>query len=451
MNLGRDSIARRLLWRLLSGCLLVGLVMAVAVATLIARQTQELLDYQLEQVARVLIDHDFNRLNVPLVDDPAAHLDIQVLDREGRRIYRSGNEVDVPVDAPLGFSRQISRTDPDEDGVIDEVMLRVFTLRSEFRTVQVMQPWTLRQELAWEAGARLFLVATAALAGLVLVALASVHGALKPLRQLHDELGQRGADSLAPIVLTDAPTDLQRPLLALNGLLARLDDSLQAHRHFIADAAHQLRTPLAVVHLQSDNLARTPDGPEREQAQLRLSQGLERLQRLVEQLLALARLEHHGEAAAPQSCDLKEVATEALVGLALAAAQRGVELVLEADEAVPVPGPATEWRMLIDNLVDNAIKHGPRDSVAQLRVVQERGQALLDVCDQGPGIAPADRQRVLQRFARGEGHGGGSGLGLAIVAEVARRQGAALVLDEPPQGPGLCVRVTVPALASPPQ
>ncbi|HEX5389672.1 MAG TPA: hypothetical protein VFW67_07895, partial [Burkholderiaceae bacterium] len=149
MNVGRDSIARRLLWRLLSGCLLVGLVMAITVAALVARQTQELLDYQLEQVARVLIDHDFNRLNVPLVDDPAAHLDIQVLDREGRRIYRSGNEVDVPVDAPLGFSRQISRTDPDEDGVIDEVMLRVFTLRSEFRTVQVMQPWTLRQELAW--------------------------------------------------------------------------------------------------------------------------------------------------------------------------------------------------------------------------------------------------------------------------------------------------------------
>jgi two-component system OmpR family sensor kinase len=446
MNVGRDSIARRLLLRLLSGCLLVGLVMAITVAALVARQTQELLDYQLEQVARVLIDHDFNRLNVPLVDDPAAHLDIQVLDREGRRIYRSGNEVDVPVDAPLGFSRQISRTDPDEDGVIDEVMLRVFTLRSEFRTVQVMQPWTLRQELAWEAGARLFLVAMAALAGLVLVALASVHGALKPLRQLHDELGQRGADSLAPIVLTDAPTDLQRPLLALNGLLARLDDSLQAHRHFIADAAHQLRTPLAAVRLQSDNLARTPEGPGREQAQLRLSQGLERLQRLVEQLLALARLEHRDTATVPQSCDLKEVATEALVGLALAAAQRGVELVFEADEAVPVPGAATEWRMLIDNLVDNAIKHGPRDSVVQLRVAQAQGQALLEVSDQGPGIAAADRQRVLQRFARGEGHGGGSGLGLAIVAEVARRQGATLALDEPPHGRGLRVRVTVPAL-----
>src|SRR5574343_247467 len=146
MNVGRDSIARRLLWRLLSGCLLVGLVMAITVAALVARQTQELLDYQLEQVARVLIDHDFNRLNVPLVDDPAAHLDIQVLDRDGRRIYRSGTAVDVPVDAPLGFSRQISRTDPDEANVVDEVVLRVFTLRSEFRTVQVMQPWTLRQE-----------------------------------------------------------------------------------------------------------------------------------------------------------------------------------------------------------------------------------------------------------------------------------------------------------------
>ncbi len=446
MNVGRDSIARRLLWRLLSGCLLVGLVMAITVAALVARQTQELLDYQLEQVARVLIDHDFNRLNVPLVDDPAAHLDIQVLDREGRRIYRSGNEVDVPVDAPLGFSRQISRTDPDEDGVIDEVMLRVFTLRSEFRTVQVMQPWTLRQELAWEAGVRLFLVAMAALAGLVLVALASVHGALKPLRQLHDELGRRGADSLAPIVLTDAPADLQRPLWALNGLLARLDDSLQAHRHFIADAAHQLRTPLAAVRLQSDNLARTPEGPERELAQQRLGQGLERLQRLVEQLLALARLEHRDPTASPQTCDLKAVATEALVGLALAAAQRGIELVLEADEPVPVPGGDTEWRMLIDNLVDNAIKHGPRDSVVHLRAARAQGQALLEVSDQGPGIAAADRQRVLQRFARGEGHGGGSGLGLAIVAEVARRQGATLALDEPPHGRGLRVRVTVPAL-----
>ena len=126
---------------------------------------------------------------------------------------------------------------------------------------------------------------------------------------------------------------------------------------------------------------------------------------------------------------------------------------LDAPEPAPVPGAATEWRMLIDNLVDNAIKHGPPESVVQLRVVQEHGQAVLEVCDQGPGIAPADRQRVLQRFARGEGSEGGvaagSGLGLAIVAEVARRQGATLGLDEAVGGRGLRVRVSVPA--PPPQ
>lgn len=441
------SIARRLLWRLLPACVLIGVALAAAVMALVARQTSELLDYQLEQVARVLIDHDFTRLNVPLVDDPAAHLDVQVLDNHGTRLYRSGNEVDVPFDSPLGFSRQFSRTDPDEDGQIDEVVLRVFTLRSEFRTVQVMQPWSLRDELVRESGVRVLLAAVLAMSLLGLVVALSVRSALRPLTRLHDELGRRGAVLLTPIVWPDAPAELQRPLTALNDLLARLQASLEAHRHLVADAAHQLRTPLAAVRLQNDNLLRTPDGPERERAQQRLGEGIDRLQRLVAQLLALARIEGGGAAARPREpIDLHGLVAQALMDVAPLAAQREVELVLDGARPASVSGDATGLRMLVDNLIDNALKHSPRGGTVWLRLASEGGQVRLVVADQGPGVPPADRERVLQRFVRlHAGEQIGSGLGLAIVAEVVRQHQGSVALGDGPDGHGLQVMVGLPA------
>lgn len=440
-------MVRGLLMRLLAGGLLLGLALAASVGWLVTEQTRELLDYQLEQVARVLIDHDFSRLDVPLVDDPASHLSVQVLDAAGKVLYRSGDHFRIPVNTPLGFSRQVSLHDDDDaDKDIEEVQLRVFTLRSELRTVQVTQPRSLRGEIVWGAAMRVLLPFAAVLGLMLGLVWLVVRTALAPLRRLQDELARRDAASLAPIALPDAPAELQRPLDAINGLLQRLQDSLDAHRHFIGDAAHQLRTPLAAVRLQCDNLARTPDGPQRAAAQRRLDQGLTRLARLVDQLLALARLENASASelgSAP--VNLASLATESLLDLAVVAAQRGSELDLQAPEPVILRGDATALRMLLDNLVDNALKYSPPGGLVRVALDRVGGRPRLRVSDQGPGIAAADRERVLARFARA--HAGvqtGSGLGLAIVAEVARQHGAELALDHTDGGSGLCVSVTWP-------
>lgn len=449
------SIGQRLLWRLLPGCVLISLALASVVAWRAARQTGELLDYQLEQVARVLIDHDFARLAVPVVEDPAMHLDIQVWDAAGLRVYRSGDEVDMPRDTPSGFSRQVSRlgTEPgSRPDVIDEadgdVVLRVFTLRSALRTVQVMQPVSLRRELARDAGLEVLLPTLAALLLLSLWAVVSVRLALRPLRRLQLELGRRHADWLAPIELPDAPQELQQPLATLNGLLARLEAGFAAHRHFIADAAHQLRTPLTAVRLQADNAARATGPAERDAGLRQLIQGLDRLQRLVEQLLALARLDDAGASLrAMQPVALQALAGECLVDLALAASSRSVELVLEAASPGVVRGDPAALRMLLDNLVDNALKHAPPGTRVDVAILPlPTGGTRLQVRDRGPGLPPEQHSRVLERFYRYHGDGQpGSGLGLAIVAEAARRHGAALQLGAAEAGPGLCVRVDFPA------
>lgn len=431
------SIAARLLRRLLLGGAALGLLLAGVMAWLVQDQTEELLDYQLEQVARVLIDHDFSRLNVPLVQDPAAHLSVQVLDADGHALYRS-EDLRLREDTLLGFTRQIGQTGEDAD---EDTELRVFTLRSEQRTVQVVQPWSLRHELVFDAAVQLLAPVGVLIVAMALLSVAVVRSGLEPLVRLRGELQRRDASALIPLDTTREPAELREPLDAINGLMARLEASLSAHRRFIADAAHQLRTPLAVVRLQSDRLAQARGEAERAQAQVALDAGVDRLTRLVEQLLALARLEN---AAAPvhATVDLAALAGQCLVDVAAVAAQRGVELSLEAEGPVRVRGDADGLRMLADNLVDNAIKHTPAGGAVQVRVGGAADGAALWVLDQGPGIAQADRERVLQRFARGAAAGTvGSGLGLAIAAEVARQHGAHLVLNDGPGGRGLCAGV----------
>ncbi len=443
------SIARRLLWRLLAAGALVSVALSAGVAALVARQTGELLDYQLEQVARVLISHDFGGPGLPRVDDPAMHLDFQVWDAGGQRLYRSADTVDLPLDTPLGFSRQVSRIEDRGDGVADEVALRVLTLRSAERTVQVLQPLPLREELARDAGLEMLLATLAALAALSLLTILTVRRTLQPLRRLNDELGRRGATLLDPIALPDAPTELQRPLATLNALLARLDTAFAAHRHFIADAAHQLRTPLAAVRLQVDNAAHAADEATRQAAMAALTQGVDRLQRLVEQLLALARLESPERGMRARTrVDLHEIAAQCLVDLAPAASQRRVELALAGTGRAVVDGDAQALRMMLDNLVDNAIKYAPPDTVVELGVRAGDAGVEVRVQDHGPGIPEHARERVLERFYRhAEGMQPGSGLGLAIVSEVARTHGAALDLSGTKGGAGLCVRVRLPAAA----
>ena len=233
-------------------------------------------------------------------------------------------------------------------------------------------------------------------------------------------------------------------MVALNALLQRLGQSLETQRAFVADAAHELRSPLTALKLQLQLLKRAGSEAERSAAADALAAGIERAARLVEQLLALARSEP-GAAAAAQRLDLSELVREAVADTVPLALSRGTQFELSAGQPVWVDGDAAALRVLARNLADNAVRYAPRGARVEVQVSQPDGVPMLQVDDSGPGIPPAERERVFDRFyRRGLAEESGSGLGLAIVRSVAQRHGATVALDDSPLG-GLRVTLRFPA------
>ena len=278
-----------------------------------------------------------------------------------------------------------------------------------------------------------------------------IRRSLTPVHRVRRELALRQPQDLAPVAEHDLPDEMRPLVEELNNLLQRVRQAFEAQQNFVADAAHELRSPLAALQLQLQLLRKATDSAERESAQTSLAQGIERARRLVEQLLALARQEARPQTEDAPLADLRVLVEQALADAAPAAQAKGLDMGLSEDpqqqSAFSVAADAGALAVLLRNLLDNAIKYVPAGSRVDMGWLQdEHGRALV-VEDSGPGIAPAERQRVLQRFVRGQGAGGmagGSGLGLAIAQSIAQSSGAELLLDESPQLGGLRVRVLWP-------
>jgi two-component system sensor histidine kinase QseC len=238
-----------------------------------------------------------------------------------------------------------------------------------------------------------------------------------------------------------------RPLVErLNALFARIAESLERERAFTADAAHELRTPLAAIRAQAQVAREAGGDAERRRALELVIAGCDRAARLSEQLLTLARLDAEDASRRFARCDLSEIARDVLGELAPAAYERGVSVELEATGPVPVHADAGLLRVLLRNLADNAVRYSPPGSAVRVRVEASADCALLCVSDEGPGIPSAERARVLDRFYRALGTSQpGVGLGLSIAARIAALHGATLDLSDGPGGRGLAVRVRFPA------
>jgi two-component system OmpR family sensor kinase/two-component system sensor histidine kinase QseC len=308
------------------------------------------------------------------------------------------------------------------------------------RVIQVAQPLPVRERLA--AGAALRSVTQLLVVGPMLALLGGwvVARALRPLRRLAADVRSRSSDSLAPLRADGLPDEVTPVVSALNGLLVRLGGALDAQRAFVADAAHELRSPLTALKLQLKLLREASDEPSRRAAAEQLTQGVERAARLVEQLLSLARAEP-GAPLATEALDLAEVARQALADLLPLAHARGSDVELHADAPVPLQGERGALTALVRNLADNAVRHSPPGTRVELRVALDGGAPCLWVDDAGPGIPAAERAQVFDRFVRrAASSDAGSGLGLAIVRSVAQRHGATVELDDSPLG-GLRVQV----------
>ncbi len=230
----------------------------------------------------------------------------------------------------------------------------------------------------------------------------------------------------------------------LNRLLARLQEAFDAQRAFISDAAHELRSPLTALRLQLQLLDRAPDEAARFEARTRLGAAVERAIHLAEQLLTLARSDPEELAGNFAPVDLCEAAAAGIADTHDLALLRRIELSLDAPSALPIRGDGEAIRILVRNLVDNAVRYTHPGGSVRVRCRATDEGVVLEVTDTGPGIAAADRDRVFDRFYRRAGaQESGSGLGLAIVKAIADRHGAHVELDDAPNG-GLRVAVTFP-------
>lgn len=284
---------------------------------------------------------------------------------------------------------------------------------------------------------------------LALPAWLSLRLALRPWRRLAAEIATRGPQDLQPLAFRSRHREL-RPLVdSLDALLARVRAGARREREFIADAAHELRTPLAAMRVNVEALRASPtlaaDPAQRLLLDGTLRSG-ERASHVVAQLLALMRADAPPSPTGPQPLSLRSLAQDRLAAFAGLAARREAELALDAPQDVTVLGEAQGLTSLLDNLIDNALKYGPQGGSVTLRLLAHPdGGALLEVQDQGPGIAPALRARVFDRFFRADTTAqSGSGLGLSIVRAVADRHGATVQLTAGPGEQGLCVRVRFP-------
>lgn len=267
---------------------------------------------------------------------------------------------------------------------------------------------------------------------------------LKPLDEVAAELGRRAPDRLDPVALAAAPREV-RPLLdALNALFARVDQAMEKERGFTADAAHELRTPLAAIATQAQVAARARDAAERDHALAQLTASARRASHLVEQLLTLARLD---PAAGLQKNELQfdALAAEVCAEHGAVALEKQIALELTAPAPVSLLANDAMLRILLRNLVDNAVRYTPAGGQVSLSVTTAGPRVLLAVSDSGPGIPPERRVEALQRLHRLAGQDiEGSGLGLSIVARIAELHGATLELVDGIGQPGLTVRVAFP-------
>jgi two-component system OmpR family sensor kinase/two-component system sensor histidine kinase QseC len=435
------SLRGRLLLFLVSLAVLAAAAIALASYRSVLRDTDELFDYQLQQMALSLRDQGA----VPdsqqtALADPRLDYVIQIWTGDGSVTYASHPNRRLPSNVTLGFTNT----------EIDGRSWRIYSTLARDRVVRVAQPLAVRQSLAAATARRSVLPVLLAAPLIALAMWWLVSLSLAPLQRLAASVRARATESLAPLDGSGVPSEITPLVDETNALLARLGAALQAQRAFLADAAHELRSPLTALKLQLELVQRAPDAATRDEALRELSAGMDRAQHLLTQLLALARAEPGGAQAARVPTDLAEIARQAAADTVPLAAARGVDLGLDAPAPVIVQGDAAALRILVRNLIDNAVRYsttGGRAAQVLVTLHAKESVAILHVDDAGPGIPPEERARVFDRFYRREGTDTpGSGLGLAIVRAIADRHDARIALGDAPLG-GLRVEVTMPLAA----
>lgn len=437
------SLRTRLLGFLLMAIVLAAGVQAAVAYRTVLKEADDIFDYHMQQMALSLRAGLPPSAAIGGLGDGEQNFDfvVQVWTTQGVRIFESAEDAALPQLAVLGFADVHARG----------TTYRVFSVQTRGLVIQVAQDMGVRRKMAGALALRTVGPIAIMAPLLMLVVWWVVSQSLAPVARVRRQVAAREADELSPVSEDGLPDEVRPLVHELNLLFDRVRQAFEAQKHFVADAAHELRSPLTALKLQVQSLERAPDEAARELAIARLVAGIDRATKLVEQMLALARHEASAAAGAkPVPVDLSEVARLALSDAIASAQARRIDVGLaHADDAVVVSGQPEALRMLLRNLLDNAVKYTPEGGRVDIGIARDDRGTLLTVDDNGPGLPLTERERVLDRFYRsGEPKAPGSGLGLAIVKSIADLHGGTVSLAESAGLGGLRVAVRFPPQTS---
>jgi len=430
------SIKRRLLALALTAMTLVWLGAATLTYYDARQELDEVMDAHLAQASSLLVaqaSHELEEIETeraPLPHKYSLRVAFQVWDHGSQLRLRSANAPDTPLAGQQqGFS----------DTQIGGRHWRVFSAWDHTHTllIHVAEPTAVRDHLARHIAVNLLRPLMIALPLLALLLWLAIRRGLYPLARLTHDVEQRAPDNLAALDTGAAPDEVLPLIERLNKLFSQINASLQNERRFTADAAHELRTPVAAIKAQAQVARGAAKAATRNHALDGAIAGCDRAAHLIEQLLTLARLDN-AEAGARQPCPLRALAAETIADIAPAALDKGAQLELAEGKETLVNGLPALLRVLLRNLLDNAVRHTPPGTLVRVEVSGN----TISVSDDGPGLPADELDKISQRFYRPPGtEASGSGLGLSIVRRIAELHEAELDFSTSSNGAGL--RATV--------
>ncbi len=436
------SLRTRLLYLLFGSVVLTAGVQAFVAYRTSLDETNEIFDYQMEQMALSLRpglpEGGYSSNLFKDEADESFEFIIQVSTIDGRTIFQSTPNTELPIGAKTGLSTFDARG----------TTYKLFSLRSGKQLIQVAQDRAARRGMARKLALKTVSPIIVMVPLLIFLVWWVVSASLAPAERVRKQVASRRADELTEVSEEGLPAEVYPLVHELNLLFQRVRGAFDAQKNFIADAAHELRSPLAAIKLQAEGLRRATDEHARELAIHRLSAGIDRATRMVEQLLMLAR-----QQAEPTGTQLQEHVAlaqlvQAIIGdLWETANTRLIDIGLVEADPVIVLGHREALNILIRNLLDNAIKYTPEGGTINVAVRSLGGSSQLIVEDSGPGIPQEDRKRIFDRFFRGSGaqlNRTGSGLGLAIVKTIAEMHAASLSIEQSPNLGGLQISLHFP-------